>query len=66
MVVNIDSDMLELPPLSSLVQAADTASQAQIVCANGYEQWSFPVGITLLLYYDTFASVDQSGHMVLS
>ena len=68
-VVNIDWDILELPPLSALVQAADTVAatvdkktaHTAVVCSNGYEEWSFPAGITLLLYYDTFASVDQSG-----
>lgn len=73
-VINFDTDLLRLPPLTSIVQAIEMATKSTagvspttvpersgtIVCANGYEETpAFPVlGSSLYVYYDTFASVD--------
>ena len=73
-ILNVDADILQFPPLTAMVQAIDTvatiaapSSQSSdhhdgaIVCANGYERWTLPILGTFFFYYDTFASIDHAG-----
>ena len=59
-VVNLDFDVTDLPPLDSVMHAIHHAKSRSIVCANGYETWYLPWGKTRL-YYDTLASVESDG-----
>jgi hypothetical protein len=60
-VVNVDLDITDPPPLYSLMHAIHRVNgkKQTIACANGYETWYTPWG-KMRLYYDTLASIDRN------
>lgn len=75
-VINVDLDVVQFPPLPAIVRAIERITQQRtnsedsvgsIVCANGYEHWK--VGKSMWqkrLYYDTYASIDEEGQWYYS
>jgi hypothetical protein len=68
-VINVDMDMVSLPPVVPLLKVIDRVAQqdalgiGSIVCSNGFENWVLGHDWMIRpLFYDTMAAVDVDGN----
>jgi hypothetical protein len=66
-VVNVDLDVVEMPPVIAMLRsidrmvADDESGAGNVVCANGFETWAIGT-FRRQMFYDTLAAVDANGN----